>query len=246
MDVEALYEEDPKSFVAARDQLAKELRAAGEREKAAQVKVLRRPSVSAWALNQVARHDGSTIESLLTSVERARVAQDEVLGGGQRETLRDALAERRHALAAVIESARAVIDASGRGADAPLRDIESALQGPLTSEFIDALQRGVLTDLDAGTGDEDSFSMSALLAASAAVPIASGSRAEETARRKQHEAEVARLRGVAQEAGAAVGEAASVVAERERGLHAARQALDLARRAHEQAVAALEREQSEG
>ena len=244
MDIDALFEEDPKSFVAARDQMAKELRADGQRDEAARVKALRRPSVSAWALNQVARHDASSIEALLAAVDRARAAQDEVLGGADRETLRDAMTQRRHALAAVIDAAREVIEVSGRGADAPVRDIESLLQGSLPPEFVDALRRGVVTDLDAAVTNEDS--LAELLAASAAAPSASSTRADDAARRKEREAEVARLRAAAQEAGAAVGEAASVVADRERQLHTARQALEEARRAHEQAVAALEREQSEG
>src|SRR4051812_46344024 len=110
MDADALFEEDPKTFVAARDQLTKELRAGGQPDDAARVRSLRRPSVSAWALIQIARRDASTIERLLETVERARGAQDEVLAGADRETLRDALTERRHALAAVMDAARVVIE----------------------------------------------------------------------------------------------------------------------------------------
>jgi len=244
MDVDALFQEDPKTFVAARDRLAKELRARGQRDDAAAVRALRRPSVSAWALNQVARRDASTIERLLETVERARVAQDEVLGGAERETLRDALTERRHALAAVIDAARVVIEESGRSADASTRDIESALQGSLTPDFTDSLRRGVLTDLDAGAGAEDS--LTGLLSASVPTSSASATRAENATRRKEREAQLARLRTEAQEAGAAVADAASAVADRERELHDARQALEDARRVHERAVAALERLQSNG
>jgi len=243
MDVDALFEEDPKTFVATRDQLAKELRAGGQRDSAAAVRALRRPSVSAWALNQVARRDASTIERLLETVERARVAQDEVLAGAERETLRDALTERRHALAAVVDAARVVIEESGRSSDASARDIESALQGSLTPDFTDALRRGVLTDLDAGRDDEES--LTGLLSASVPASNASAGRAEDATRRKEREAELARLRTEAQEAGAAVADAASAVADRERELHDARQALEDARRVHERAVTVLERLQSD-
>lgn len=243
MDADALFEEDPKTFVAARDRLVKELRAAGERDAAAEVKALHRPSVSAWALNQVARRNASTIDELLASVERARAAQDEVLAGAERETLRDAMAARRHALAAVVDAARLVIEDSGRPSDTTTRDIESALQGALTPAFTDALRRGVLTDLDAASAEEDT--LSALLSASVPDEDAPMARAEDRARREEHEAELTRLRADAQEAGAAVASAASVVADRERELHDARQALDDARRVHERATAALERAQSE-
>jgi hypothetical protein len=244
MEPEALFEEDPKTFVAARDQLAKELRAAGLRDDAAEVRALRRPSVSAWALNQVARRDGSTIDQLLASMERARGAQDEVLAGAEREILRDAMTERRQALHAVVEAARAVIEESGRPPDATTRDIESALQGSLTPAFTDALRRGVLIDLDAGGGDDDS--LSALLSASVPASTAPSTAAADAARRQQREADVARVRAEVHEAATLVANAASTLADRERELHDARQALEDARRAHERAVAALERVQSAG
>ncbi|MFL6185898.1 MAG: hypothetical protein ACJ745_13955, partial [Actinomycetes bacterium] len=53
--VAGLYRLPPGEFVAARDQLARQLRAAGGREAARRVAALRRPSISAWAANQLAR-----------------------------------------------------------------------------------------------------------------------------------------------------------------------------------------------
>ena len=241
MDVDALYDEDPKTFVAARDLLAKELRAAGQRDEAAAVRGLRRPSVAAWALNQVARRDASSIERLIEAGERARGAQDEVLGGADRETLRDAMTERRHALAGVTEAVRAVIEESGRASDAPARDIESALQGPLTPAFSDALRRGVLTDLDTSTGDEDS--LSELLGRSVGTDetdLSRRYRQKQQEHRQAREAELARLRAELHEAAASVAKAASAVADRERELKEARAALEEARRVHDRAVTALE------
>jgi hypothetical protein len=49
-----LYRRPLEEFVAARDQLARQLRAAGDRDAARQVAGLRRPSISAWAANQLA------------------------------------------------------------------------------------------------------------------------------------------------------------------------------------------------
>src|SRR4051794_11882045 len=214
MDADALFEEDPRTFVAARDLLAKELRAAGKRDEAAGVRALRRPSVSAWALNQVARRDARTVEELISSIERARVAQDEVLAGAERQTLRDAMADRRQALVAVIDHARAVMEESGRPSDTATRNIESALQGSLPPTFIDAFRRGVLTDLDAGVADEDS--LSALLSASVPASTAPRTAAVDAARRKKHEAEIARLRAAVQTAATTVADAASTLADRER------------------------------
>jgi hypothetical protein len=53
--VDPLYAGPPEEFVAARDALAKRLRADGDRATAAEVAKLRRPTATAAALNQVAR-----------------------------------------------------------------------------------------------------------------------------------------------------------------------------------------------
>src|SRR4051812_44776528 len=53
--VDDLFALDPSEFTAARDRLVAELREAGDKGAAAEVKALRRPTVTAWALNQLAR-----------------------------------------------------------------------------------------------------------------------------------------------------------------------------------------------
>ena len=65
---DALFDVEPKQFIAARDALAKELRSRGERDAATEVKTLRRPTVAAWALNQVARHDAPIVRTLRDAV----------------------------------------------------------------------------------------------------------------------------------------------------------------------------------
>src|SRR4051812_17139068 len=57
IDIDELYTVDPSEFVARRNALAKELRAAGDRDAAAEVSKLRRPTVVAAALNQLARRN---------------------------------------------------------------------------------------------------------------------------------------------------------------------------------------------
>src|SRR2546423_1570920 len=53
--VDALYQEPLDAFTAARNALAKSLAQAADREGAAEVKAMRKPSTAAWALNQLAR-----------------------------------------------------------------------------------------------------------------------------------------------------------------------------------------------
>lgn len=62
-----LYGVDPGAFVAARDALARRLRATGDTESAAEVKALRRPPKTAWALNSLARTEPALIEAVINS-----------------------------------------------------------------------------------------------------------------------------------------------------------------------------------
>jgi hypothetical protein len=146
-----LFAVAPDEFVAARDQLARELRAAGDKDEAAAVKRLRRPSVPVWALNQVGRSDPDAITELLASAEDARTAQTDVLEGADADVLRAAIARRRKAISAVARSARRIVEESGRSGDAQVRDIENALHTIVGSERLAAdLGRGELAGLDAG------------------------------------------------------------------------------------------------
>jgi len=152
-----LFALDPGDFVAARDQLARELRKQGHRDEAKATAALRRPSVPAWALNQVARTDRSEIAELLDAAASAQQAQAAALSGRDREGLRAALDRRRSAVRAVVRVARAVVDASGRSGDTYERDIEVAVTAVLDApELIELLRAGRLTDVKASTdGDDD-------------------------------------------------------------------------------------------
>ena len=72
----------PEEFVAARDGLARRLKREGDAETAARVKALRRPTLSAWAVNQLARARGRELEPLLDAGERLRSAHQDALAGG--------------------------------------------------------------------------------------------------------------------------------------------------------------------
>ncbi len=114
----ALFSLDPKDFVTARDQLAKNLQNEGDKDGAKTVKALRRPTVPIWALNQVAREQPDEIEALVAASSQAHAAQD--------KDVRDALVRRRDRMHDVLVLARQMIDGSGRTADQHELDITSA------------------------------------------------------------------------------------------------------------------------
>jgi hypothetical protein len=101
-----LFDLDPGAFVAARDRVAKQLKADGDGDVAASVKALRRPSVGAWAVNQVARRQ----PDLVAAVVDAGRALAAALDAGDRAGLRLATRARRDAVRA---ATRAAVDLAG-------------------------------------------------------------------------------------------------------------------------------------
>ncbi|MEL6983560.1 MAG: hypothetical protein AAFO29_14130 [Actinomycetota bacterium] len=79
--VDALYGGSLADFVANRDARAKEARAGGDRDGAAAIKALRKPTVAADALNRALRADPEAVESVLEAAERLRSTQEALLAG---------------------------------------------------------------------------------------------------------------------------------------------------------------------
>jgi hypothetical protein len=84
----ALYGERPEEFVAARDRLARELRARKERELAGRVAKLRRPPISLWLANRLHEVAGEPLRELLSVGRELQAAQASAAAG-------DASARRR-------------------------------------------------------------------------------------------------------------------------------------------------------
>lgn len=85
-------------FTAERDALAKRLRTDGDREEAAAVKKLRKPTVPAWAINQATRADAKAAKALLTAGEALAGAQEAMLSGSASADLREAVAAHSEAV----------------------------------------------------------------------------------------------------------------------------------------------------
>jgi hypothetical protein len=141
-----LYGLPPGEFTRARDARAKELRRDGEREAADEVKGLRKPTVAAWALNQLSRRRGKDLERLLAAGERLRAAQDELLAGGDRSALQHAAAEERELVARLSADAAAMAGKAGeRGSGVQEKVAETLHAAALDEETADELRAGRLT-----------------------------------------------------------------------------------------------------
>jgi hypothetical protein len=150
-DVERLFGLAPAAFVAARDEAARRLKREGDAEAAARVKALRRPSLSAWAVNQLARERRADLARLLEAGERLRAAHEAAVSGAGATELRVATRAERQAVAGLLEAAVEVLTAAGHPATDATRDriaatLHAAAADPAAAEQVG---RGRLThDLD--------------------------------------------------------------------------------------------------
>ena len=141
----------PEEFVAARDELARRLRREGDAEAAKRVKALRRPPLSAWAVNQLARGQGPGLEGLLAAGERLRAAHQAALAGKGAAELRAAAKAEREAVAGLVRDAMALLGEAGHATTDATRDrVAATLHAAAASPEADELVRhGRLTaDLD--------------------------------------------------------------------------------------------------
>jgi hypothetical protein len=117
-----LYALPPDEFTRARNERAKALRKEGKREEADAVKELRKPTVAAWALNQLARRRAKGVERLLAAGEELRAAQEELLAGGDRKAFQSAATKERDEVAGLTDEAAELAAEAGERPTPALRE----------------------------------------------------------------------------------------------------------------------------
>ena len=146
--IAALYAGPLDAFTPSRDALAKQLRGDGDREAADRVKRLRKPSVTAWALNRARAADPERVSELLVAGERLRDAQDGLFGAGSsegsggRDALRTASAGERRLVDALVAAAEAQLAAAGH---TPTPTMSNRLFATLRAVSTDDEARGALS-----------------------------------------------------------------------------------------------------
>lgn len=96
-----LYAVPLEEFITRRDELARQLAAAGEADGAKRVKTMRKPTVTAWTLNQLVREQPGLIAALASAHEKLRSA-------GSAAGLRAASEERRSAINQIVYATKDV------------------------------------------------------------------------------------------------------------------------------------------
>jgi hypothetical protein len=170
-DPDDLYGLALEEFVAARDALAKRLRAGGDRAAADAVKRLPKPSAAAWAVNQAVRSQPRAARELWTAGDELAATQERLLAGdADRDALRAATAAEREALAPLVEAARGLL--TGRGAGVS----ETALARVEESLHAAALDPDARPDVAAGRLAKEVRHVGMGTAAAAPAPARSGAR----------------------------------------------------------------------
>jgi hypothetical protein len=240
--IDALYGLPLEEFVGARDALAKELRAAGDRDRAAAVKKLAKPTRAAWAVNMLARSHADEVRALVDAGAALAGAQEELLGGADPAVLRQAA-----------EAARALVDALAAQApvDGATRDKVRATLHAATvdAEVREEVASGRVLKERAASGFGG---LDALVAASGAAPAKSTAKASTKTKAKAKTKaappeeppgpdprEVRRRRDALRRANEAEAEAESAVDGARRSLEQVEATVAARRRDLEQAEAAL-------
>jgi hypothetical protein len=145
--IDELYGAAPEDFVTERTRLVKALRDAGLRDAALALSKLRKPSIAAWALNQLARARRREVDLLLDSGHRLREAQAGLFGGGEKETFETARRAEQDALSQLIAAAEELLRERGSASAATVAQVRESLRAAAVSpEGRELLARGRFTE----------------------------------------------------------------------------------------------------
>ena len=150
-ELDRLYGLPLADFTQSRSELAKCLREAGDGEAAAWVAALRKPTISAWTINQLAREEEGGTRKLLHAAGQVRKTQEETLRGGSPDRVREASEAEREAITALVDASQAILaEHKHSTSDAIRRRIATTLRAAATDpEARELLKAGRLTqDLD--------------------------------------------------------------------------------------------------
>lgn len=138
-----LYALEPDRFRRRRDELAASARAAGDRETAGAIGSLRRPTVTAWAVNRCVRDHRDEVEALLKLGRELRRAQSGLDVG----KMRSLSAKRREVIDSLVDQAlRAARDSQHPLGETTARALEETFSAALADDAAGAeLRSGRLT-----------------------------------------------------------------------------------------------------
>jgi DNA repair exonuclease SbcCD ATPase subunit len=148
-----LYGLPLEDFTRERDAAAKDLRKAKERDAAAAVAKLPKPSQASWAANTLARERRDLVDALLDAADDLREAQEGAVSGKGAGALREATAAQRAAVDALLAAATDLRPSGRKPSEQTLERLRTTLTAVATDEGVrEALDQGRLVEDASGAG----------------------------------------------------------------------------------------------
>ena len=221
MDPRDLYGLPLERFTEERNTLARRLRQEGARDEAAGLAKLKKPSLAAWAVNQLVRTQPRDVDALFKAGDEVQKAQADVLAGrGDARWLRQAADAERGSVTRLAAKARGLLSAEGHElTPAKLEQVSDTLHAAaIDADARAAVREGCLVRelRHAGLGE-------------LGAPPAGPQRRRTTAKRAHEDDRAARLKSARRTEAAA-----------RRALERAQRDLEQAEQRHERVAAALQ------
>lgn len=144
-EIDQLFSLPLEEFTETRNDLVRRLKAAGQRDAAAEVQALRKPTVPVWTINQLARQHPDDVEAFIDAAAALRSAQEKAIAGGDTDELRSATTAERHALRDLTDGAQKLLGRDGQAGT--LERVASTLRAAaLHPETRESLAKGRLTE----------------------------------------------------------------------------------------------------
>jgi hypothetical protein len=124
-------------FTGARNQLAERLKTEGKSDEAKTVRALKRPSIAAWTVNQLARREADALNDLFE-------LQQQIENASSSAELRTRTEERRRALSRLVEAARKILTEGGHSPAAATMDKVTKTLMAASDEDRDRILAGTL------------------------------------------------------------------------------------------------------
>ena len=112
-ELDRLFQVAPGKFVPARNALALQLKKGGRADEAAEIRALAKPSVTAWAVNQLYWRARADLDGFLRVSDRVRASEQAALAGRPAGRAREAIQQRQQALSALVDRASTLAAESG-------------------------------------------------------------------------------------------------------------------------------------
>ncbi len=118
--LDELFAASLADFIKTRDRLAAEVRKRGDKDRAAEVKALAKPTPAAWAVNQASRANPRAMQRLLEASDRMARLQLRAGDPESRRRFEEASAEHRQTLGELVEGAAGALREAGHAAAPPV------------------------------------------------------------------------------------------------------------------------------